>query len=285
MTSRISPIEVENITLPKRRSDTHKGDYGKLLLFCGGRGYTGAGTLMAYAAVRSGAGVVYAAFPESVHDVYAKKLTTCVLLPLPDLSEERVRGLLAGKDALALGPGLGLSEDRYALVRTVLSAGVKAVLDADALTLLSRDTDMLKGHRGELVLTPHPKEFSRLTGASVEDILKDPAARAAEFAQSYNVTLLLKGAATHIATPDGRVYVSRTGSPAMAKGGSGDVLCGTAAGFAAQGFTPDFCARAAAYLCGRAGERAAERYGEYSATPLETARCLISVIKAHTEKA
>ena len=169
-------------------------------------------------------------------------------------------------DALAIGPGIGQNEQTAGLVAQLAASDCPKVLDADALTLLARKPLCFGANT---VLTPHPKEFSRLSGLSVEQILQNPVLHAQAFAREYGVTLLLKGATTIVATSD-EVYFITAGTPGMAKGGSGDVLTGVIGALLAQKLAPTEAAYGGAYLCGKAGERASAAKGERSMTAEDT---------------
>ncbi len=287
---RAYPSDTKDISLPKRKRNTHKGDYGYLAILAGGRGYAGAGYMCITASLKSGAGVVTAGIPESMADVYQKKLNEAVTYPIKDRegrfydgSIKELPAFLAGKNALAAGPGLAQGEGMLEFVRHVVcDYDIKKVFDADALNIMAKDINMLKKSRGELVLTPHLKEFSRLKGMPVADILKNPAVCALAFAKEYNVTLLLKGATTIIASVDGSVSFMLAGSPGMAKGGSGDVLTGVIGSLLAQGFNAHKAAVTGAHICGLAGGMAAMENGEYSMTAMDTIKHIKDAVKLIT---
>ena len=258
------------VRLPRRNPLTHKGDYGRVLIAGGCRDYTGAPTLCARAAVRSGAGLVHLAVPEQIYAVTAVKNDESMPFPLPcdengmfsyeGASEllERLRGC----DVLAIGPGLGRSRDTVRLTLDVLAGSDKpAVVDADGLYALSRDMSAIARHRGELVLTPHEGEFARMGGVLTGDRVSD--ARA--FAGRWGCTLVLKGYRTVVAFPDGETYISTHGNPGMAKGGSGDVLTGIIAAMLGQ-LEFKRAVTTAVFLHGLAGDLCAEEKGEYAMT-------------------
>jgi len=284
------PSGTNAIRLPKRKANTHKGSYGSLAILSGGKGYTGAGTLCITAALKAGAGLVTAGIPQSLQDVYQKKFNEAVTFPIRDVDGRFSRdsigdteALMAGKDALAAGPGLTNHDDMLPFIRRlVLEYDVKKVLDADALNLIAKEPQMLKSAKGRIVLTPHPREFSRLSGERVADILANPIELTSAFSKEYGVTVLLKGATTVVATGN-RVSFVLAGSPGMAKGGSGDVLTGVIGSVLAQGLEPHDAAVTGAHICGLAGEKAAEAEGEYAMTAMDTIRHLKDAIKAVTE--
>lgn len=268
--------------LPERRPDAHKGDFGKLLLLCGSKGYTGAAALAAMGALRTGAGLVYLGVPESIYTIEATKLLETVVLPLPDedgkLSVEALQlivPMLSGKDAVLIGPGLGQSEAVRKIVSTVLKifAG-PVVLDADGINVLQEHRDILRGRTGLTVLTPHEGEFSRIYPERTGDRMAD----ATVFSREFGVVLLLKGHKTIIT--DGQVcYVNQTGNPGMAVGGSGDVLAGMITSLIGQGINPVDAAAAGAWLHGAAGDICASEIGQYGMLPSDMLSVLPRLLK------
>ena len=216
--------------LPERNPWGHKGSFGKVLVLCGSRGFTGAAYLAAMGALRVGTGLIFAGVPESIYPIEAVKMTEPVVFPLPEedgrLSEQAVKPVLervSGMDAVLIGCGLGISEGTRAVVEAVLeNAECPVALDADGISLLSGHMDILRGRRGQTILTPHDGEFVRVGGVIGEDRM----ASAAEFAWENGCVLLLKGHQTCVT--DGKIgYRNRTGNAGMAVGGSGvaqDVL-------------------------------------------------------------
>ena len=258
--------------LPDRDPWGHKGTFGKVLLLCGSRGYTGAAYLAAMGALRSGAGLVFLGVPESIYAIEAVKLNEPVVFPLPEeqgkLSETAIPEILdrtAKVDAVLIGPGLGQSEGTFAVVKAVLDhAGCPVVLDADGINILSGHKDILRGRNGPTILTPHDGEFVRLGGIITEDRM----ASAAELAKDLGCIVLLKGHETCIT--DGRNgYCNLTGNPGMAVGGCGDVLAGMIVSLLGQGIEPLEAAAAAAWLHGAAGDACAERLGQYGMLPTD----------------
>ena len=258
--------------LPPRREDGHKGDFGKVLVVGGAVGYTGAPYLAAAAAVRSGCGLVYLGVPEGIWPVEAVKCVSAMPFPLPErngkLREsavEEILNKLSGCDVLALGPGLGRSEDTARLVWALLERTEKAVvLDADGINALEGHIDVLDRRRGRVtILTPHDGEFARIGGV----VTADRPACARAFAAAHGCTLVLKGHRTVTAGGDGSLFVNTTGGSGLAKGGSGDVLTGVVASLLAQGAAPTQAAAAAVWLHGRAGDLAAAELTAYAMTP------------------
>ncbi len=257
--------------LPPRPRRSHKGDYGHVLVVAGSRGRTGAALMAAKACLMSGSGLVTLGVPERQMGVFQSRVTEEMCFPLPDRGDgtlsskaaEPILNFLDGKaDALAIGPGIGVSEDTSALVRALLTSLRKpAVLDADALNVLQGKADILRESSAPLVLTPHPGEFSRLTGNPVQEIELDRIESALAFSKDYGVTLVLKGVPTVVADPGGRAFLNPTGNPSMAKAGTGDVLTGMVASLLGQGLDPAGAASLAVYLHGVAGDLAAAEFG------------------------
>lgn len=261
----IGPALVRS-AIPKRDAYSHKGSYGKLLITAGCRNYRGAAALCTHAALRSGAGVVtLVSVPEAVNAA-AAKLYEAVYRVFPEneegtLDERSIPGLCAlakESSVLLLGCGLGWNRSTEALAAALIEqADCPIVLDADGINCVSNRIDILRTAKCRMIVTPHIGEMSRLCGTSAEQIKADPAGCAKAFAQEYGVVLVLKDADTVVAMPDGTVYLNTTGNAGMARGGSGDVLAGMIAGFAAQGIPPEHAAACGVYLHGAAGDLAA----------------------------
>lgn len=262
--------EMVSSIIPKRKDNSNKGDYGRVLLVSGSTGMTGSGCLCANAALRSGVGLVYLGVPASLSPIYSSVLLEPIVVPLDDNGEGRLSGRSADTildrlekmDAAAIGPGLstgeGVAEDVFKVVE---HAKVPLVLDADALNAIAGDINVFKKLKTQAIITPHPGEMARLTGLSIKEIQADRSAIASRFAGEWGIVVVLKGSRTVIALPDGRMYINTCGNPGMATGGTGDVLTGIIAGLAAQGMTPANAAIAGVYLHARAGDAAAERKG------------------------
>ncbi len=254
--------------LAARPADAHKGTSGHLLVLAGTPGKTGAAAMTALSALRSGAGLVSLGVPAGLNAVLETLVLEAMTVPLPAAADgglgsaagEEILGLLAGKKCLALGPGLGTGAETRALVRQVLSAcRLPLVIDADGLNCLAGEPGLLKSLEGPVILTPHPGEMARLTGGTVQAVQTDRIACARDFARQFNVHLVLKGAGTVVAHPDGAVYVNPTGNPGMAAGGMGDVLTGVIAGLVSRGVPPAEAARAGVYVHGRAADGVARQ--------------------------
>lgn len=268
--------------LPPRDPMAHKGDFGKLLLLCGSRGYTGAAYFAAMGALRAGAGLVFLGVPESIYVIEAVKLNEAVVFPLPDkqgmLSAKAIPQVLQrlpDMDAVVVGPGLGQSEDTLQLTAAVLQkAGCPVILDADGINLVSGHKDLLRGRDKPTILTPHEGEFRRLWGP----VGNDRMASAAAAARALNSILLLKGHETCI-TDGYAEYRNPTGNPGMAVGGSGDVLAGIIAGLIGQGLSPLEAAACGAWLHGKAGDVCAQELGQYGMLPSDMLEVLPRLLK------
>jgi hydroxyethylthiazole kinase-like uncharacterized protein yjeF len=257
--------------LPARSQDGHKGTFGHLLVIAGSIGKCGAAVMAAESGLRGGAGLVTLACPQSVHSTIASQLTEVMTVPLTDsngtISLQALDALLAmsaGKQALAIGPGVGTGEEISVLVRRLLlDSALPMVVDADGLTSLCGHMHVLE-HQADrqLVLTPHPGEMSRLTGLSIDEIQADRYTVARDFAMRYRVVLVLKGARTLTAAPDGRVHVNSSGHAGLASGGMGDVLTGLIGSLLAQGLTAMDAATLGVYLHGLAADRLLAKFGD-----------------------
>ena len=220
------PVETMDscMDLPRRKPNSHKGDYGKLFLLAGSEGYTGAPVLAASAAVRGGAGLVFLGVPREIYPIVAVKCSSAMPFPLPERYGE-ILEKARSCDAALIGPGLGRAPKTEKLVRALLEdLEIPVVLDADGINALAGHMDILDGRRALTVLTPHDGEFARLTGSALPIQNRLEAART--FAGDHHCILVLKGHRTITAAPDGRAWINTSGNPGMAKGGSGDVLAG-----------------------------------------------------------
>lgn len=268
--------------LPDRHADGHKGTYGKILLLCGSRGYTGAAALAAMGALRSGAGLVYLAVPESIYEIEAVKLTEPVIYPLPDSNGtysisavSQVLHLIEGKDAVLIGPGIGQSEGSLAVVLAVLEHYTgPVVLDADGINVLKAHKDVLRSRTSPTILTPHEGEFQRFGGVLTEDRIESASA----LAKKYGVIILLKGHRTVI-TDGENTYLNTTGNPGMATGGSGDVLAGMITSLLGQGLPVLEAAACGAWLHGAAGDICAQEIGQYGMLPSDMLSVLPRLMK------
>ena len=266
--------------LPDRSPEAHKGDFGRVLLLCGSRGYTGAAALAAMGALRCGAGLVYLGVPESIYAIEATKLTEPIVFPLPDrdgmLSEDaipEIRALLSRMDAVLIGCGLGVNQGTLAVLKMVLTEFFGPVIvDADGINLLAEHKDILRGRTGSTILTPHAGEFARL-GYGGDRMLS-----AKQAAEELAAILLLKG--HHTVITDGNcTYLNRTGNPGMATGGSGDVLAGMITAFVGQGIPTLEATAVASWLHGRAGDLCAKELGQYAMLPSDMLEVLPRLMK------
>ena len=276
--------EKEDYKLPRRQNNTHKYSYGRALIIAGSAGFSGAPVLAANACERSGAGLTTLMVPDSIYSIVASRCDGAVVTLLPSsqsgsIAEAGLYVILSALEkanACAIGPGLRVNDDTAAIVAEVVrQAKCPLILDADALTICGEHPEILSSCRASLILTPHEGEFRRIGGSTASGRL--PGALAFTGAHP-GTTLLLKGYGTLICQGE-KAVVNPTGSPALAKGGSGDVLCGILCALLAQGFDQFFSAGCAAWLHGRAGDLAAEELGEYSVTPTDIISCLPSAFK------
>ncbi len=268
---------------PRRKRDAHKGDCGKIAVVGGSVGLTGAIALCCNAALRTGAGLVTAAVPASLNDILEMKLTEAMTRPVPETpartlalaAKDQILELVKSCDVLAFGPGLSRNDESTELARQIVpAAGKPTVLDADGLNAFAGHADLLARAGERLVITPHVVEMSRLTGEDPEEILDDRLTAAQALAGQQGVVVLLKGAPTVIAQPDGMTYVNPTGNAGLACGGSGDVLTGIIAALLGQGVPTVRAAALGAYLHGLAAEVAVELTGEEGMLPGDLVECL-----------
>ena len=260
--------------IPDRPADSHKGNYGHLLLIAGSYGKPGAALMAAKACLRAGAGLVTIGVPESMAETFESRVTEEMVLPLPDhgtgmLSSEAVAEITSfineRADVLAIGPGIGVSEEtRSLLSRLVLVSTVPMVIDADGVNSLAGQSDILKKAKSPLILTPHSGEMERLLGMETHVVTEDPVSISREFTARTGAYLVLKGAPTIVAAPEGNLFINTTGNPGMATGGSGDVLTGMIAGLLGQEMNPLDASLLGVYLHGLAGDIAASEKGMHS---------------------
>ncbi len=256
---------------PARPAAAHKGTFGHVLVIAGSAGKTGAAALAALGALRAGAGLVTLAVPASLHDILEAKLTETMTVPVPEteartIAREGLEALLDlahGKDAVAIGPGLGMHPSTQSLVRELVTRlPVPLVVDADGINALAGAGDCLRRAAGPRVLTPHPGECARLLGLPPDVVLRDRIPLVQKTADDLRATLVFKTARTLVAHRAAGVAIVPTGNPGMATGGTGDVLTGLIAGMIARRIEPPLAARAGAYIHGLAGDLAAERLGQ-----------------------
>lgn len=262
--------ETVNPILRTRAPETHKGTFGHVLVLGGSAGKTGAAVMTSYAAMRVGAGLVTLGIPKSLNVAMESQLIEVMTEPLPEDSRgalgsssyEKIMKLLVQKRCLAIGPGLGTAKSTQNLVRKIVqTSSVPVVIDADGLNSLVGHLECLKKAKISVVMTPHPGEMARLVGTTASMVQQDRITVARDFATSCQVHLVLKGARTIVAHPDGTVWVNPTGNPGMASGGMGDVLTGIIAGLIAQGSFVNDAVNAGVYLHGSAGDSLAHSLG------------------------
>ena len=282
MTSAFKP---ENL-LPGRSCEGHKGTFGRVLIIAGSPGMAGAAYLSGMSAYRSGCGLVEIFTHEENRIILQQLLPEAVMTTYSGADDGELRGKLIRSldkaDAAAVGCGLGL--DRCAALILGMFCRYERVIptvaDADALTLLAEDPDRLKRLEGRpVVITPHPREMSRLNGMTVKEIVSDRTGCAREYASLHSITCLLKGHRTVVATPGEQIYVNQTGNDGMAAGGSGDVLTGLIAGLLAQGMSVHEAACLGAWIHGAGGDRAAETHGRHSMMARDLIQGICNVIR------
>ncbi|HEY5932365.1 MAG TPA: NAD(P)H-hydrate dehydratase [Nitrospira sp.] len=258
--------------LPRRQPSSHKGTFGHAGIIAGSVGKTGAAAMVARAALRVGAGLVTVAIPASVNDVLEAKLLEAMTVPMPETKArtfartalDRLVAFMAARTAIAIGPGLSTHHETVELVQALMKQLDRpAVLDADALNALTGRTALLASCKTPPIITPHPGEMARLEAdATPQTVNSDRIGTASRFARERGLFVVLKGARTVVARPDGAVAICPTGNPGMATGGTGDVLTGMMVGLLAQGMPSWEAACAATYLHGAAGDLAASRKGQ-----------------------
>jgi hydroxyethylthiazole kinase-like uncharacterized protein yjeF len=254
-----------------RGRESHKGTYGHVAVFAGSGGHLGAGYLASLAALRAGCGLVTYCLPGAAFEKFDARYPEVMCEAIPDdgrgafggIGLERALEIEGGKQAVAIGPAIGTSDDTKKFVNAfLLKSGVPAVIDADALNVL--DIDALERTHASAVLTPHPGEMARLMGVDTKEIQADRVGFARSLADRTGAVVVLKGNMTVVAEPRGQDYINFTGNPGMATAGMGDVLTGMIAAFIARGMEPIVAARAAVYVHGLAGDMAAKEGGEES---------------------
>ncbi len=278
-------------SLLKRKPDTHKGDYGHVFALAGSVGLTGAAYLTSQAAILSGSGLVTLGIPKSLNPIMARKLVEVMTRPLAETKEQslslkafaEIKKFCGKIDVLTVGPGLSQNKETQALVRKVISKINKPmVIDADGLNALVGHLDLLLTTRNQqltTIMTPHPGEMARLIGKTRDYVQANRKKVAKGLAKKYNVVLVLKGHRTVVASPDGKIYINRTGNPGMASGGVGDVLTGMIASFLAQGLTAFDAARFGVHVHGLAGDIAAKEKGQLSLIATDVLKKIPEVLK------
>ena len=300
----LTTAEVVSGMIRKRDKYSHKGDYGHALIVAGSRGKTGAAIMTARSCMRSGSGMVTLAVPESLMNIFQGQVIEEMTLPLPDdnkgmLSSEALSILLdfiyeKGIDVIAIGPGIGISQNTTKIVKELLiRSTVPIVIDADGINSLCISEDgvktdqVLRKAKSPVILTPHLGEMERLLKAinknkQKRDIEKDRINTAIEFSKSMGVYLVLKGVPTIIAEPEERAFINTTGNPGMATAGAGDVLAGIITSFVGQGLNPLSASLLGVYIHGLSGDIARKRFGEHSLIASDIIDCICDAFKSLT---
>jgi len=275
-------IDAFPAALHRRQEDTHKGDYGKVLIVGGSRGKSGAASMAGQAALRSGAGLVTVATASSCLFTVAASMPELMTESLEETPEGNIANvslaqLIKGKTVLGIGPGLGSHAQTQTMTRlAVREAWMPVVLDADGLNAFVGYADQLQGGDRPIVITPHPGEMARLIGRDVAAVNENRIAVAGDFAEKHRLFVVLKGFRTVVASPDGQVFINATGNPGMATAGMGDILTGMLAGILGQENLGTVVERIlfAVYLHGLAGDLAAEENGEESLVATDLLYCI-----------
>ncbi len=265
------------LCFPPRRSNTHKGDYGKLLAICGSETMPGAAVFAVKAAARTGVGLIKNVISEKCISAVASHVPDCTYVSLQskpnylnETDREKIISELRSADACLIGCGLGVTDRTRQLVELVIeNAEIPLIIDADALNCIAEASDILKKSKADIIITPHPGEMARLIGTSTDEVQNNRLKTAKDFADNYGVTVVLKGANTIVALPNDKIYVNTTGNPGMARGGSGDVLAGIIASLRAQKMTAADAASCGVYIHGESGDRAAAKLSVHAMTPID----------------
>ncbi len=259
--------------MPARPPDGHKGTFGTVLVIAGARGFSGAAAMASLAALRAGAGMVRLAAPRGIMDALEAKLLEVVKIPLSQTADETIgpdaahelSAALKDTDAIILGPGITTNPGTSTfLLELATRIRVPAVIDADALNILAQNPAVFKKMKAPYILTPHPGELGRITGKNPQNINQDRIDLSRKVSKDLKGVLVLKGAPTVIATPDGECYINPTGNSGLASAGSGDVLAGLIAGFLAQRSSPSQASRLGVFLHGLCADLCCEEKNEYS---------------------
>lgn len=270
----LSLMEKEEIAacFTPRNFQCHKGSFGHLLVIAGSIGKTGAAALCANAAMRCGTGLITLGVARSLNKIIEPLVIEPMTHPLPEkekgfLSDncfEEIQTLLKGKQALAIGPGLGIRKSTKKLVyKLIEKSKVPLIIDADAINCIAQNPEILQRKKTAAILTPHPGEMARLCNMTTSEIQADRIGTASQFAKTHDVILVLKGAQTIVSLPDGRSFICPTGNPGMASGGMGDILTGMIAGFCAQGFSPEKASLAGVFIHGLCADILTENIGAF----------------------
>ena len=258
--------------LGKRKLNSHKGSYGMVGIIAGSKGITGASYLACQSALRTGSGLVYAIVPETIEMVMSIKLTEAIVKSIADdgrgyfssQSINQVLEIISNMDAIALGPGMGVDDERVKLVNKIVSSSKSPmIIDADGINCLSKNIDILNQAKAPIIITPNLGEIARLLNLEVEKIAKNGQYYAQYISTKYNIITVLKGNKTIVASPEEEIYVNNTGNPGMATAGSGDVLTGIITSLLGQGIRPYLATTLGVYLHGLAGDIARDKLGDH----------------------
>lgn len=280
--------EIRRWARTRRRPESHKGDYGHLLVLAGSVGKTGAAAMACEAALRMGAGLVTLAIPKSLNPIMEMKLTEVMTEPLPETPKQTlslrayssILRLCENKSAVVIGPGIGTFKETQALVlKLVRTLEIPLIIDADGITALSTQPKIFPLTNRNLVLTPHPGEMARLIRSTPKEIQGDRIGVSRNFAQSNHLYLVLKGHRSLIATPTGEIFINPTGNPGMASGGTGDVLTGMIGGLVCQGLDILTSLQISVYLHGWAGDEVAREIGEKSLVATDLLRKIPTLLQ------
>lgn len=286
-------FELIRDNLPSRKKNTHKGNYGKANVIAGSAGMTGAAILTCKSALRTGLGLLRLYIGESLNHIAKTSVPEAITIPLQEMRKgviginhiERIVGDTEEANVLTIGPGCGNTAELSEIIKQVLSnVEVPIVIDADGLNVLSKNSEWLLEKKSKIIITPHLGEMSRLTGISIEEIKNNLIKVAKEFSKKLGVIVVLKGASTIVASPEGEVFINVYGNPGMATAGSGDVLTGIITGLIAQGLEPLKAAITAVYLHGVTGDSVAHDKGEYGLLAGDLVEYLPYTIKNIVEK-
>ena len=276
------------LNLKPRAVDANKGSFGRLLCITGSLGMAGAAVLSARAAVKSGVGLVDVAIPKSIYNIVGSNVLEPIYTLLPEnetgsISKESIEKLIERlklSTACLIGCGLSVNEDTEKVLRDIVeNANIPLIIDADGINIISKNIDILNRERNkEIIITPHPGEMARLINKTVKEVQENRELYAKQVAKKYNITVVLKGAGTIVASPLGELYLNTTGNPGMAKGGSGDVLAGMIASFVAQGVKPLYASAMGVYIHGASGDLSAKKFSQTSMTPTDIIENIGNVI-------
>ena len=282
----VSPVDFKYKTIEapkplKRPKNSHKGTFGTAVMFCGSYGMAGAAILSARACLRSGVGIAKCVIPKSIYEI----LTVGVPEAVCSIAKQTLKGGFKGSanirkplekaTAVLVGCGIGNNRNTQKLVKRILeNVNVPTVVDADGINALVSNINVLRKTNASIVITPHPAEMARLTGLSVKEVEQDRVKVATDFAKEYTCFVVLKGANTIVATPDGQVFFNTCGNSGMATGGSGDVLAGMIVSYLAQGIDTLTAVKTAVFLHSDFADKVANEIGEQALLPSDIIEAL-----------